>query len=387
MFSDLSEIDNQAIPSYPYQESDFSFSNYIDYCRTLVKERRLDLSDSTLSNKIIDVNIPYELRPTTTQPISCGVLLLHGLWASPFAMREIADQLYANGILCRSILLPGHGTRPSDLSTVSHQDWINAVQFGINSLKKDVEHIILIGYSAGATLSIYHALQDEKISGLILMAPAIAVKYVMNLIFKYHHLLKKINKSNNWMYIEEEIDYAKYRSIAFEPALQLYQLSQTLNQLFKTKTLKKPVYVIVGDDDETISSNAAIRLFRNAKNPLNQLLLYTNKQKYSSEFQIREAHFPELSIENLSHVCLPFSKDNFHYGQNGDYPRASFPSDQIVYGAYNRVIERFYEPFFKLGLIKKYKRELTYNPDFHFMTDEIVKFVFKVCDAAKTSTS
>jgi esterase/lipase len=387
MFSNLSESDKQIVPSYPFHDSDFSFLNYIDYCKALIAERRLDLSQTSLKNKIIEANTPYELRPAAKQPISCGILLIHGLWASPFSMREIADELHAHGLLCRSVLLPGHGTRPSDLSAASHQDWIDAVQFGINSLKKEVEHIFLIGYSAGAALSVYHALKDEKIAGLILMAPAIAVKFMMNIVFEYHQLVKKINKKDNWMYIEEEIDYVKYRSIAFEPALQVYQLSQSVNQLLKTKNLKNPVYVIVSDDDETISSQAAIRLFQNAHSPLKQCLLYTNKQTKSSEFQIRKTQFPEFSIENFSHVCLPFSKNNSHYGQNGDYSRASFLSDDSVYGAYNHVTEQFYKPFFKLGLIKKHKRELTYNPDFHFMTDEIVKFVFKVCGAAKTNTS
>ena len=75
-------------------------------------------------------------------------------------------------------------------------------------------------------------------------------------------------------------------------------------------------------------------------------------------------------------MSIPFAPNNSHYGQSGDYVNASHRHlDNAVFGAYNRIEVRFFDYLQKIKLIRKGRRELTYNPDFNFMIDEIVKFI------------
>src|SRR5438552_16089884 len=101
--------------------------------------------------------------------------MVHGLFDCPFVMRDVGEHLQKQNLLVRSHLLPGHGTVPGALLNVSYQDWINAANYAITNLSKDVEKIFLVGFSTGASLMLYHALQqsNKNIAGLILLAPAI----------------------------------------------------------------------------------------------------------------------------------------------------------------------------------------------------------------------
>src|SRR5262249_43499519 len=136
--------------AYPVHDSRLPFSEYINNCRTLIQDRRPDLQvPSSNAGLILEANTPFELYPTgsDSKKLKYGALLVHGLFDCPFSLRDIGLQLQKQGVLCRSILLPGHGTKPSDLLHISYEDWIESVRFGVESLKSEVDQIFLIGYS------------------------------------------------------------------------------------------------------------------------------------------------------------------------------------------------------------------------------------------------
>ena len=380
MLSDLIIPSQESTSNYQKLDSSLPFSEYITQCQKLISERRLDLKQKKGDPKqIIDANSPYELHPThfTNQSEKCGVILIHGLWDSPFTLKEIAIRLQNNGILCRGILLPGHGTRPTDLQKTCYQDWIDTVRYAVDSLQQQVEKVYLIGYSAGATLSIYQALSQQNIAGLVALAPAIRINPLVDLIFNWHYFTKWLSRRSTWIYVEEENDYAKYRSIGFNPAFQIFKLTQALKKRYKHQSLTCPLLMVASEDDETISASAAMQFFKKTTSTHNQFILYSTKHKKKDDnrIELRNSAYPQLNIKNFSHVALPFSPENTHYGMHGDYSNASHPADHVIYGAYNRVTERFYNQFQHLGLSNNYKRELTYNPDFDFLADKIVTFI------------
>jgi len=306
------------------------------------------------------------------------VLLVHGLLDCPFSVKDLSRQLKANGILCRSILLPGHGTRPEDLLSVTWQQWIQAVRYGIASMRHEVEHLYLAGYSTGAALSVHEALKDSSIAGLILLAPAIRIKVPMNLITTFRYLKKWLHINHNeWIDKITEIDYAKYLSITFNAVTQVSALTDAINSLRENKSLTCPVFMAVSADDETISSKEALEFFSDYHHAESKLLLYASTPETSSDPRIivRSTNYPALNIQGFSHVSLPFAPDNSHYGQHGDYAYAAHPDKDYVYGAYNRVESDFLRRLHAAGLLKNRYRQLTYNPDFLFMAEEIGKFV------------
>jgi esterase/lipase len=356
-----------------------SFSDYLAECRAMVEKYR--------TNPVqINANCPFELYPENPSRVNgkvkYGALLIHGLLDCPFSLRDIGSAMQEHGILCRSILLPGHGTSPADLLAVTYQEWIQAVRYGIESLRQDAEEIILVGYSTGATLAINQALQDPTIAKIILLSPAIKIKAPVDIAVAWHKFVNFIcRKPSPWMYREKETDYAKYRSVPFNAIAQVARLTKVTRELSKTHKLTLPVCMVLAREDETISSQAAIDYFSQLPNPSNQLLLYTSRKKDYADTRIttHNDYYPMQHIQHASHISIPFAPKNPHYGLAGDYDLASRPNnEQILYGAYNRIETELFKLLNSAGLTKYQRRELTYNPDFKKMSINIANFVLKV---------
>jgi esterase/lipase len=378
MFSNLSESTTDSPISYPITDSRLPFVEYIKLCQTMIEERRdFAEADSETIQKIIYANSPFEYRPESSGNVRCGALLIHGLLDCPFTFREIGASLKSHGILARAILLPGHGTRPADLKSVTYHDWLQSVRYGVETLKQDVDEIYLIGYSTGAALSIYHAMQDERIAGIILLAPAVKVRAPIDLGASWNHLLNAFGKNRSWVYNLKEDDYAKYKSIAFNGVRQVSKLSATIREMRPEKSVKCPMYMIMSREDETISSHDAIDFFSSQSHRDSKMLLYTSIMHGYPDPRIiaRNSAHPELNIAHLSHAGIIFSSSNQHYGQEGDAPCASLSNQQIIYGAYNAIEIMFYQILKKAHLAKLPRKALTYNPDFDYMADSISQFI------------
>lgn len=348
----------------------------------LAKRKTLHHLSHDEQQRILAANSPFELYPP--QPIQqngrlkYGVLLIHGLLDSPFSMRDIAEQLQAKGILCRAVLLPGHGTQPEDLLHVSHQDWTATVRYGIASLQQEVEQVYLIGYSTGAALSIQEALIDKNINGIIVIAPAVKLKAPVNLVVAWHKLMKRYNKKHEWLYQTKEENDVKYSSICFNAIAQVKHLIKKVRKLRKKHSLHCPMLMVTSQDDETISSQSAVTFFSRCKDPRHRLLLYTTQESVYTDNRIviRPSQHPELHIENLSHIGITFSPSNAYYGQQGAYPHASLLANKgCVYGAYNQIQIDWYSLLWKCRLLRDKKQELTYNPDFEFMVEMVGGFI------------
>ncbi len=366
-------------------ETTLPFLNYIDQCRALIEQRRTDLHalSTQQTAAIVAANSPFEWPPfpPSTAGRRTGVLLIQGLFDCPFSLRDLGARLQAQGVFCRSVLLPGHGTTPSDLLQVTYQDWLHTVRYGIETFQQEVDQLFLIGYSTGAALSVYHALQEHAgIAGILLLAPALKVKLSVHVFTAWQTLIKNISKNQQWLLRSGETDYVKYHSITFNAVAQIIALTEVVEKLLQTHTLSCPVWMSVSDDDEVISSRAAVQFFQSQSHPASRLLLYTTKprREYDIDSRIiqRTSSYPALHIRHFSHVAMPFAPDNMHYGQHGDYVAASHPeAKDYIYGAYNFLTREWYENLYQLNLVQKKRGELTYNPDFDWMAEQVIRFV------------
>lgn len=372
MFSHLYTADDSQLLPFP---------DYVKRCRELITQRRLDLQDNiACSQHIIDANTPYELLPSSGKKPSCGALLIHGLLNCPFAMNDIGTQLQANGLLVRSILLPGHGTHPNDLLDVSYQDWIQAVQYGIDSLRQEVEHVYLVGYSTGGTLAIHQALTNHPIAGLVLLAPALKISAPIDIAVNLRRLTHYFTKNKLWICKEKEIDYVKYQSIPFNAVAQVSQLTTLIKSLALTQPIHCPIFMAISHEDETVSCEHALDFFNHTQHPKSEMLLYStyNREMSDSRIKVRLTDLPNLCIKHFSHLSVLNAPTNPHYGQNGDFILASKHQDSVIYGAYNALELDAYHFLYKFGLTKFKRQELTYNPDFNFMISRMKSFITEV---------
>src|SRR5215467_7567077 len=73
-----------------------SFANYVAAMREIIEKTRIDLNEDN-SEEIIDANSPFEWVPSDknalnplTGKIENGILLIHGLFDSPYTLWSLA---------------------------------------------------------------------------------------------------------------------------------------------------------------------------------------------------------------------------------------------------------------------------------------------------------
>ena len=100
-----------------------------------------------------------------------GVLLIHGLTASPGEMAPLGNRLHEDGFTVSGVLLAGHGTDVDDLRRTTWTDWLDSARRGLTSLQKECDEVFVVGLSAGALLAALLA-AEGGVAGLSLLAPA-----------------------------------------------------------------------------------------------------------------------------------------------------------------------------------------------------------------------
>lgn len=354
-----------------FHDAPDSFQDYIHGMQNVIAAGRIDLN-STNRQRIITDNSPYEYRPN--QPAQKGILLVHGIYDSPYTLRDIAKQLVAEGFLVRSVLLPGHGTVPGDLSNIKAEAFTNAVRYGIEDLAKQVKDIYLFGFSLGGTLVIEQALKNTKIKALVLVAPALKTKKRgANLLIHVHRIGGWFKNSWNWYQHTLQTSHVRYESFHYNGAHQACRLMKKVAQQLKQQTLPMPIFVVATATDESVDPLPILNFFQQQNNQNSQLLLYSNQQLHfdDNRITIRNSAFPEKNILDFAHTGLAIAPNNPHYGEFGEFKD---------FQHYNYNLDKHRGEIF-LGAItpenlkKHVVQRLSYNPDFQFMAKAMIEFL------------
>ncbi|MFN2410388.1 MAG: alpha/beta hydrolase, partial [Halomonas sp.] len=116
-----------------------NFDQYVRDTRAWIADNRSFISDD--HPREIQLNAPFEQRPDTSA--TRGILFVHGLGSSPWYFSDVASAMAKDGWLVRSILLPGHGTRPADLMLPDNNDWEDTLAHHASLLAEDVDELWL----------------------------------------------------------------------------------------------------------------------------------------------------------------------------------------------------------------------------------------------------
>ena len=355
-----------------FHGDNLDFAGYIEKTKQLINETRVDLSNGN-AEKIINANAPFAWpSPTNSRK---GVLMIHGLLDSPFALHDMARFFNQQGLAVRSILLPGHGTRPGDLLDTNYQAWIKATHFGIESWLNEIDDLTVFGYSGGATLALLAVAQYPQIKRLVLISPSIELRQRRARLANWYQAFGKLRRGLAWYRLSPEPDYSKYTSIPYSLAYQAYQLTTALKK--QAHTVDVPIFMALSAHDETVCPEAAIRYFKHQPHPLNQCVLYEAHPSYPDDPQIisRNSHFPADKILNLSHVSLHVAPDNPHYGQNGDYLAELTPSHSKTPPDHTNT---YHGAVIADNLADYHIHRLTYNPDFSGLCSQLQTFLNSV---------
>ena len=153
-----------------------SFAQYAADAKAWIGANRSFVLDTDEGRKMeLEANLPKEYRPEHSD--GRGILLVHGLGDSPWSFSDIAQSLAANGILVRTVLLPGCGTQPADMMPATADDWRRVVQEQADILSREVDEMWLGGYSTGCNLVLDYAdANPGRTKGFVLFSPAVEVR-------------------------------------------------------------------------------------------------------------------------------------------------------------------------------------------------------------------
>jgi len=362
-----------------------------DYVRdTTAMLRRVHARLGTAEpDKVIAGNAPFELYPageagkSRNKPYRCGVLLTHGLTDSPYFMRYLAEFFRENGFRVMAVLLPGHGTQPGDLLGVTWHEWDKAVAYGADRLAEETDEIYLAGFSAGAALSVYRSLHDERVRGLFLFSPAFEISpraARANL----HRLYSWLIPQAKWVNIRPDKNLYKYESLPKNAVAQLYALTQKLNALLQTREMNIPVFAAASRDDTTANTPATLEFMAHARHPCSRLVLYASDTENpppgiaAEKLELVNSALPEQKILSSAHTAIALPPEDAYYGAAGIYANAVhyYPGDMEKYNACNSKCEgvllgEITEANLKAGTL----RRLMYNPHFAALKVSMKRFI------------
>jgi len=401
-----SSVGSKTVINFHFSADD-SYSQYLEYAMNEIssKNPRADMPCPIMSTSfqqlakqnawsntpnVSQLIAPFEL---TNKNSDKAILLIHGLTDSPYSYHDLAHFFYQQGFTVRTLLLPGHGTAPSDLLDVSYQQWQQASQYAIERTLNDFEQVYLGGFSTGGALIFDYLMQqkkaDEKIKGLFMWSPASKAKSDQAWLAQYVDYIPFVN----WIDLDADIDFAKYESFPYNAAAQVHALMSRIvgEDAIKNRVMHDiPIFVVASEHDQTIETKQTLVLIEewqqadnSLKNKQSVLVYYGDKKNVPSSSNIK-LEVPKCLAEGLcnevfdvSHTGTTNAPSNPHYGVDGLYRNC---------GHYIKELPRYLACKQSEGLVKgeltevnltqhKLLQRLTYNPYYQQMLASMENFL------------
>ncbi len=204
---------------------------------------------------------PYFIVPE--KPSRPGVVLVHGLLASPAELKDLGQRLAALGHPVLGVRLKGHGTSPWDLRERSWQDWLASVRRGYEIMSHVTSDVLLVGFATGASLSLH--LAASRPPGLVGVVSVSAPLSFRPRSVAFATLIHGLNKLSEWAYLQDgvkpflprdpEHPDIDYRNMPARGLVELRKAADELNRCLPQVAC--PVTIIQGTDDPIVDPASA----------------------------------------------------------------------------------------------------------------------------------
>ncbi|PBQ14674.1 alpha/beta hydrolase [Pseudomonas congelans] len=263
-------------------------------------------------------NAPRQWTPSGTP--KGGVLLVHGLGDSAWSFHDVAQMLAAQGYLVRTVLLPGHGTKPEDMLDVRLEQWQQVVREQAQLLGREVPNVYLGGFSTGANLVLDYAYGHDEIAGLLLFSPAFRSNS------GYAWLTPWIGWARPWLAAPNEglrpmQTPVRYMNMPTNGFAQFYRSSALAQDRLHQRRYDKPVFIAIAEHDSVLDTDYVLDNFsQRFSHPASRLIWYGDlpaRAANTPRVEVRKDYLPEYRISRFSHMGLLFSANNPLYGVSG----------------------------------------------------------------------
>lgn len=293
-----------------------SFRRYQQETRDWVAARR---AFQTLDkNQELAWNTPQEWRPAAARPEK-GILLIHGLGDSPGSFSDIGPALARQGFLVRTLLLPGHGTRPGDLLYVSVDAWRRVVQEQAAILARDAGKLYIGGFSTGANLALEYAMTHPDVQGVALFSPAIKSSTRYDFLAPFAALFRDWLRPPGKVFPQQIA--TRYLRVPTNGFAQFYHTSAAVQRLLNEQTWNRPVVMVLAEHDSVLDTGWIVDNFdKRFTHPASRVIWYGSPRREVagvSRVLVKPDFMPEARISQFSHMSVLFAPDNPYYGREG----------------------------------------------------------------------
>ena len=211
---------------------------------------------------------PFFLDPPDDKDNNVGILLIHGLLASPAELRDYGGYLVKQGYTVMGVRLKGHGSSPYALRNQTWEDWYQSVIRGYKILKAHCKRIFVTGFSTGGALAL--KLASEQYPEIIgVTAVAMPIKFI-NPALAMVPLLHGTNKLVDWLssfegvksFFENDTEHPdiNYRHV---PVKALYELRLLVEDILEiAPKCTTSVLILQGDRDPVVAVRGADEIMK-----------------------------------------------------------------------------------------------------------------------------
>lgn len=214
-------------------------------------------------------NPDFKDKPQSTRPLllegssDIGVVLVHGLGATAWETKELAQYLNQKNITTYQVLLAGHGGSAYDLEESTAEKWYQSVEDSLNEINDSKKFII--GSSLGSLLSM-EVSQNKNISGIILFSTPIEfqdkrIKYTPLRQFSDRYYHREIEDAHKPFYHEN---------------FPIKTLSEMVLYIDKMKMIlsgvKTPALIIQSKNDPTVNYESAQYIYDNINSSKKEIM-------------------------------------------------------------------------------------------------------------------
>lgn len=300
-----------------------SFAQYAADAKAWIGANRSFVLDTDEGRKMeLEANLPKEYRPEHSD--GRGILFVHGLGDSPWSFSDIAQSLAANGILVRTVLLPGCGTQPADMMPATADDWRRVVQEQADILSREVDEMWLGGYSTGCNLVLDYAdANPGRTKGFVLFSPAVEVRP------PFAWAASFVSNFRDWLVTPESrpnggrnpFQYFVVPMKGFAAFHDTMVRADDVLERLEKKPWSGPAAVMLAEHDGLVETEDLLARFDRAfPNPRTRIFWYGEERfarGLSAHVRILPEAVPEKRIASFSHMSMTYRPDNPMYGESG----------------------------------------------------------------------
>lgn len=202
-----------------------------------------------------------------------GVVVCHGYKSSPREVLSLAHYLHDMHLPVYMPRLDGHGTAPTALKSCSHDFWIADIYRAVYAMLAICHRVILVGFSAGAVLSLYVAADlklKKKIAGIVSICAPV---FLENRLFKLPPYIIKWNALCNFVGLENfHLDFiteptenpkTNYRINYLKGVSELGGLIEKTKK--RLKNISQPILVLQSEKDPVVQPRSADYIYKAVK--------------------------------------------------------------------------------------------------------------------------